>query len=317
MALFELNAPSNDNTGAIEDAVIPFMVKNSDVKGRIAKIGPTINHILTRHDYPESVSHLLGELLIIASLLGTMMKREGLITIQASGDGGVDLLVADCTHDGKLRGYANMKKDATDFPENAPLSALMGKGYLAITMDYTGQEQRYQGIVELAETSLHDSLITYFKTSEQIDTSLSLGLQKRPASKRKRKKEWQGGGIIIQRIPDEGGVHENKMESLRQDQWERAEVFLKSVKVDELTDPELSSNQLLYRLFHEEGVLIYDPTKLHHFCRCSRPRIESILSTMSEDDIKEMQVGGEIKVTCQFCNKTEVFTQDDVVNLRK
>ncbi len=319
MALFELNAPSNDNTGALEDAVIPFLVKNSDVRGRIAKIGPTINHILTRHDYPEAVSQLLGELLIIASLLGTMMKREGLITIQASGDGPVDMLVADCTYDGKLRGYANIKKDAGDFPENPSLKDIMGKGYLAITMDYLTQDQRYQGIVELAETSLNDSLVTYFKTSEQIETYLQLGLSKRPASKKKRKKEWYGGGIIIQRIPEEGGTKEDqsKLEGLREEQWERVKIYVNSVKTDELTDPELSSNQLLYRLFHEEGVWIHEPTKLAHFCRCSRERIESILSTMSDDDLKDMQEEGTIKVTCQFCNKTEMFTDKDVAGLKK
>lgn len=297
------------------DTVIPFLLNLSQIRGRVAKLGSSIDHILSQHRYPAPVSHVLGELLVVAALLGTMLKQKGVITVQVKGEGPINFLVADCTHDGKLRGYANLAKNA-DFKKikaKSPLKQLVGKGYLAITMDYTHGEKRYQGIVDLGHDSVAGCVKEYFHKSEQINTILKLIVGKRKTDNKMR---WYAGGVLAQHLPEEGGKSQ-RAQNWHHEKWENADVFIDSVKESELLDPTLSSDQLLYRLFHQDGVWVYDLVHLVDQCRCSRKKIEDFLVTMPEADIEASMVKGKIEVTCEFCGKTEKFTLKDIAVLKK
>ena len=318
--LFTIDSPSNDNTRISEDTVIPFLLNQSHIRGRIVKMGSVIDTILSRHDYPLAVKHLLGEALLVAGLLGTMMKENGLVTIQAKGNGPVNFLVVDCTSDGKLRGYVNLA-EGHDFRKIRPgqkLEALLGEGHLAITMDHPAQAQRYQGIVSLSKESLADCIVDYFTTSEQLDANLKLvvgRVKEKAKGKKAGNPRWYAGGVLIQRvpqIPDESG----ETYSLLDDKWDEASVFIDSVRDKEILDPTLESDQLLYRLFHKDGVWVYDPASLSAECRCSRDKIESFLRTMPADDIEDMKKNGVITVNCEFCGQEEVFSDDELKKLR-
>lgn len=313
MVTFTLDKPSNDNPRNTLDTVVPFLLNLSQIRGRVAKLGPSVDHILSQHHYPVAVSHLLGEMLTVAALLGTMLKQRGSITIQAQGEGPINFLVVDCTHDGKLRGYANIAKGAKfkGIKAGAPLNVMLGKGHLAITMDYAQGNQRYQGIVSLDHPGITDCVKAYFYQSEQINTILKLIIGRR---KTEGKLRWYAGGILAQHLPEEGG-HSRRAQNFHNEKWENADVFIESVTDAELLDPKLGSDQLLYRLFHQDGVWVYDPVHLVDECRCSRKRIERFLVNMSEEDIKASMKKGKIEVTCEFCGKTERFTAKDVASL--
>lgn len=315
MVTFTLNTPSNDNPRQTLDTVIPFLLNLSRIRGRMAKLGPSIDHILSRHRYPVAVSRLLGEVLVVATLLGTMLKREGLVTVQVKGKGPINFLVADCTHDGKLRGYANLSKEANfkKIGTKAGLKALLGEGYLAITLDYATGEQRYQGIVPLDYESITACVKEYFHRSEQINTILKLAVGKQKTG---TKMHWYAGGILVQHLPEEGGKS-SRAQHAHHDKWETADVFIESVQDKELLGPSLSSDQLLYRLFHLDGVWIYDPIPLTDQCRCSRTKIERFLVVMSDEDIAASMKKGKIEVNCEFCGKTERFTAEDVATLKQ
>jgi molecular chaperone Hsp33 len=252
------------------------------------------------HDYPPMVAHLLGQVAALTALLGSIMKIDGTFTVQARAKGPVSLLVADFRSPDELRAYAEFdaEKVAT-LPDDAPIRELIGDGYLAITIDPAdpGME-RYQGIVELEGDSLADCAAAYFASSEQTPSELRLASARDPVSG-----NWRAGGIMIQYLgrPEQGRARISDEE--RQDAWSRASILLDSIKEEELLDPALTLPQLLYRLYHEDGVRIFDPIKVKRGCRCSDGKIESMLESFSHEDRTEMADGGVITVTCAFCNK--------------
>ncbi|HZP09868.1 Hsp33 family molecular chaperone [Methyloceanibacter sp.] len=281
-----------------DDLVLPFQAEQADVLGRLVKLGPTVDTILLRHDYPEPVSRLLGEAVALTAMLGTSLKSEGKFILQASTDGPVDLLVADYQVPGGLRGYARFSADQV---ANSPAGAkLLGEGHLAMTIDRGAETERYQGVVPLEGRSLTEAADTYFRQSEQLPTFIRLAVARhyRPG----RGTAWRAGGLLVQKLTREGGRSGARAKAFEEEDWTRAKALAETVEDHELLDPTLSPDRLLYRLFHEEQVRAYRAIPLETYCSCSRPRVEELLRRFSPEDLADMVVDGEVWVTCEFCN---------------
>jgi molecular chaperone Hsp33 len=301
-----------------DDLALPFQAELSHVTGRLVKLGPTVDDILSRHDYPEPVSELLGEAVALAALLGAALKFEGKFILQASTDGPVDLLVADYQTPGQLRAYARFDKAqvaalGTDGVDSA---ALLGKGHFAMTIDRGPDMERYQGIVPLDGESLSEAADIYFRQSEQLPTFLKLVTAKHYQGEDKSW-SWRAGGLLVQKLTTEGGLESEAGEATEDEDWNRAKLLAETVEDHELLDPTLAAERLLYRLFHEERVRAYPPLPLDPYCSCSRHRIENILKNFTDEEVEDMTVENQIEVTCEFCNKQYVFDPAEINAKRK
>ena len=314
------------------DLIQPFLIDHSHIRGQLVRLESVAHTIIEQHRYPKPASKLLAEMLVLAAMLSSNLKSDGILTIQAKGDGPIRFIVVDATSGGDLRGYAEMAKGGkttlsrmgkTRVAEGK-LADFLGKGYLAITLDHGDENSRYQGIVELAGTTLADALSDYFTQSQQVEMSVKLAVSPPDGASG----TWRAAGIMMERVPTEGGTigeEQEKQEKRRkksksgeetsEEQWQRNNLFLKSVKNAELLSGELSSWDLLTRLFNEDGVWAYPPKILQARCRCSREKIERVLGTIPESELEEMFVGKKISVHCQFCNTTESFTRPQIETL--
>ncbi len=288
----------------MESLLTPFMLEGGHVRGRIAYLGEVAHTILSRYDYPKAVVKLLGELIVVASMLSSNLKQNGVFTIQIRGNGLIPLIVVDAVYGGAIRGYAEVSDDAAGKIKqllNPTPRALMGEdAYLAITLDAGEDMQRYQGIVALEGESVADALMEYFTRSEQLDVQLMLAVSDAAP--------WSAAGIIVERMPT--GSDEAAEANL--EAWRYASALMGTVKQDELLDPLLDAPTMLYRLFHEEGVRVYPAHALTVGCRCSRPRIHALLMSMGITDRADMIMDGKASVHCQFCNKSELFTPEEL-----
>lgn len=304
------------------DLVLPFEVKPLGIRGRVVRLGPAIDDILSRHDYPETVSALLAQSVALAALLGSTLKFDGKFILQTKTDGPVSMLVADFLSPNGIRGVARYDKAAVgDAGRLASETELMGEGYLAMTVDQGTDMERYQGIVPLGQGTLADAAHTYFAQSEQIPTRLHLFAG--PMQMRGDKAaHWRAGAILIQHLPREGGISpvpyssgdvpeglEEKFEE--HDDWVKARLLLDTVESHELLDPTLSAEDLLYRLYHEDGVTVYPDTQLARHCTCSKETVATMLKGFSAEDRAEMVEDGTIKVVCEFCSTPYVFTPSE------
>lgn len=302
-----------------DDRVIPFQVEGLDVRGRAVQLGPLLNTILGRHDYPAPVARLLAEAVVLTALLGTSLKFEGKFTVQTKGDGPVDLLVADFSAPDALRAYARYDEDAlaaavqdgrTSPPE------LLGNGVLAFTIDQGRGMQPYQGIVPMDGSSLEEIAGVYFRQSEQIPTRVRLGVAELfdRDEDGKPRHNWRAGGLIAQFLPQapermrhpdlHGGDGDERETDLADDTWSEARSLVETIDTDELTDPQVATERLLYRLFHERGVRVYDPQTVFDRCGCSREKIKGVLSGFTAEEIEASEEDGQIAVTCEFCSTT-------------
>jgi len=289
-----------------DDLILPFQAEQADVLGRLVKLGPVVDTILSRHAYPEAVSRLLGEAVALTALLGAALKSEGKFILQASTDGPVDLLVADYQVPGELRGYARFSSEqVAALPQDAPL---LGSGHLAMTLDRGLETERYQGVVPLEGESLTEAADTYFRQSEQLPTFIKLAVaQHYEAGQGERPWTWRAGGLLVQKLTKEGGRKAGREAVFTQEDWTRAKTLAETVEDHELLDPMLSPDRLLYRLFHEEQVRAYRAIPLRSYCSCSKERVEELLQRFSAEDLAEMVVDGEVCVTCEFCNRRYRF----------
>ncbi|MGB2931077.1 MAG: Hsp33 family molecular chaperone [Methyloceanibacter sp.] len=294
-----------------DDLILPFQAEQADVFGRLVKLGPVVDTILSRHDYPEPVSQLLGEAVALTGLLGASLKSEGKFILQASTDGPVDLLVADYQVPGGLRAYARFSaaRVAALGTGDRALSELLGHGHFAMTIDRGVDTERYQGVVPLEGESLTEAADTYFRQSEQLPTFIRLAVAKhyRAGQAGGRAWTWRAGGLLLQKLTREGGHAAGGDEDLAEEDWLRARALAETVEDHELLDPLLPPDRLLYRLFHEEQVRAYPAVELETYCSCSRERVEELLRSFGPDDLKDMVVDGEVWVTCEFCNSRYPF----------
>jgi molecular chaperone Hsp33 len=311
---------ANDNT--YDDLILPFQIEKSNLRGRIVRLGTVLTDILTPHNYPAPVAQLVGEAGCLSLLLGGMLKFDGVFTLQAQGTGPVRMVISDLTTSGELRAMASYNPDrlaelgiegngsetviglrAHDHSHD--LTRLMGTGHLAFTVDQGEHTERYQGIVELQGQDLSASVQHYFEQSEQIGTMLKVACGLVDGV-------WRAGGVMVQRLPLAEISQTPEGIAQAEDDWDTAVALLSTCTPAELLDEYGPVTDLLYRLFHEEGVRVFNPLRLKKGCRCNIDKLRGILTTMPEDDLEHMTIDGKIIMTCEFCNKNFDFDPKEI-----
>lgn len=296
-------------TDAPDDLIQPFMIEASGLRGRLIRMGPVVDDVINRHDLPLAVQGLMAEFVVLATALSAALKFDGVFTLQAKGNGPVGLMAADVTTDGGVRAYASVGKDVPDLSEigGAPVPRLFGAGYLAFTVDQGEHTELYQGIVELEGATLIDCVHHYFRQSDQFAAAITM------AAERDQAGHWRAGALMLQRLPeDELSIQKEEMEEA----WRRATILMSSCERSELTSESLTPHQLLFRLFHEDGVRVFDTHPIEFSCRCSRERAEGIIRMLSDEEIEEYKIDGRISITCEFCNTEEWFDGKDITDTR-
>lgn len=266
----------------------------------MVRLGPVLQEVLSAHDYPEPIRHLLAEALVLTALVGSLLKEEGSqLTMQAQAEGGiVNLMVCDYRA-GEIRGYVQHDPaEASKVGSNPTLKTLFGEGYLAITFDLAATGERYQGIVPLEGASLVEACEAYFEKSEQLPTLLRVGV-------RSEGTRCIAGGLLVQHFPEGEEGQERLHAKPDHPEWEHVAVLAGSTRHDELVDPGLDLENLVWRLFHEEAEVRVEPLGcLTRGCRCSEGHYQSILSRFPEAERQEMRAeDGLIPVDCAFCSK--------------
>ena len=312
-----VSRPVSDS--ARDDTVLPFSVEELDVRGRVVRLGPSVDHILSQHGYPAPVARVVGEALALTILLGSSLKIEGRFQLQTRSDGAIDMLVVDFDAPDRLRAFARF--DGARLASAARGQDLLGPGHLAFTIDQGGDAARYQGIVALQGQGLEAAAHQYFRQSEQIPTQIRLAVAQSVTASGV---SWRAGGLMIQFLPgagerrridlDPGDVPDGAAFEPAQedDAWMEAKAIAATVEDHELVDPTLSSERLLYRLFHQPGVKVFEPKTVRDACRCSDEGVVTMLRGFSAEDRGEM-VGddGMIGVTCEFCSAFRAFDPKD------
>jgi molecular chaperone Hsp33 len=313
-----------------DDIVLAFRTLLSRAQGRVVRLGRVADEILSRHDYPESVSRTLGEAIALSAMLGSLLHANGRLILQTRTDGPVRMLVVDYTSPGNIRAMASFDADAVAAREtsgSAGQGHLLGNGHLAMTIDPGGSAPRTQGIVALANHSLTLAAHTYFRQSEQIPTFVRLAVarhQVRGSRGAAPVWHWRAGGLIVQQLPEDvgtGGVvgSESDDDNLVGDQsedWQRTRMLAATVEDHELLDPTLPTEQLLLRLFAQEGVTVTPPVAIKAHCSCTRQRVERLLQGFGADDIEDMrEPDGGVTVTCEYCSMKYRFAPEDLSTL--
>ena len=301
--------PARSRPAAPDDLIQPFKLEGQAVRGRLVRLGPLIDTVLDRHQYPPVVAELLGEMVALAVGLAGALKYDGVFTLQTKGDGPVRLMVADVTSEGDVRGYAQFdaeKLAAVTSAAGGALSVpkLLGAGYLAFTVDQGAHTERYQGIVELTGATLAECVHHYFRQSEQLDSVVKVAAGRAVGG-------WRAGALMLQWLPSAVGVADEV-----EDGWRRALAFMASSTEQELLDERLAPNDLLYRLFHEDGVRVFAQASLRAGCRCSRERVERVLRSLPADEIEGFKIDGLITVTCEFCSARYEFSDAQITALK-
>ncbi|MEM7619406.1 MAG: Hsp33 family molecular chaperone [Pseudomonadota bacterium] len=314
-----MNTPSSPF--ATDDTVLPFFLENAQVNGRVIRLGSAIDDIIKRHNYPDRVSDVLGEAVVLTIMLGASVKFEGRLILQTKSDGAIGLIVVQYETSGSVRAYVRYDKDSLNDILASPSDknvSLLGHGHLAMTIDQGPDMERYQGIVPLEGQGLSDAADTYFRQSEQLPTYIRLAVAKHYMSDPGQKDEvwrWRAGGLMIQDTASQGGYKtpDKNLEVLHDDNadenWNRVHLLAGTLEDHELLDPLLTPERLLYRLFHEEQVRVFNTVPIYDRCKCSRDYIKSVLLNFSETERQDMieEDGKSISVTCEFCSKRYVF----------
>jgi molecular chaperone Hsp33 len=311
---------------AADDMILPFEVAPLDLRGRVVRLGPALDEILNAHAYPAAISKLLGEAIVLTVLLGSSLKFDGRFILQTKTDGPVRMLVVDYRSPGRVRACAQF--DPATIAGDAPKSAgeLLGRGHLAMTIDQGPEMNRYQGLVALAGGSLEDAAHEYFLRSEQIPTRVRLAVaEELRAGAGGPRHRWRAGGMLLQFLPkkaermrgpdlDPGDAPAGtaRHDIPEDDAWVEGRSLIATVEDIELIDPSLSSERLLYRLFHERGVRVFKSAAVEAKCSCSRDSVTNMLKSFSQADRDEMVQDGVISVTCEFCNSKYVFAPTEV-----
>lgn len=297
------------------DNCISFFIDNGAYQGRLIRMHNVLEAILGKHCYPKPVSAIIAESTVLAAMLASNLKYEGLFTLQTQSDGAVSMVVIDVSSDGKVRACAKFDEERLNASQKLRKTSgeieaaphLMGNGHLAFTVDQGQDMELYQGIVDLQGKDLSECALRYFKQSEQIETSLKLFL-KAPTGD---SQSWSAAGIMLQKMPTTGG-HIDDKEDLNES-WNEAKIFMESLKDDEVFNADLSSEELLNRLFHSNNLNITNSRDYVFSCRCSHEKLRQTLSTFSDDDIEAMVENNKITATCNFCSEKYVFERGELL----
>lgn len=324
-------ADAGDDVATLDDRVVPFSVPDLDVRGRVVRLGASLDAILERHRYPEPVARVLGEAAALTVLLGTALKFEGRFQLQTKSDGAISMMVVDFNAPDSYRAVVHLDDDKLAralASGTVSTGDLLGQGHLAMTVDQGTTATRYQGVVKLESQSLEEAAHQYFRQSEQIPTRIRLGVGSIVSG---TGRQWRAGGLLTQFMPHSperlraadihpGDVPEgheilasNDPDGLNDDAWSEARSLVETVEDHELLDPLLESERLLYRLFHERGARVFEPVTVREACNCSRERVLSMLRGFSREDRQAMIADdGRLGVTCEFCSRRYEFSLDEV-----
>jgi len=296
-----------ENTEDFGNFILPFQIEDLGLHGRLVRLGGSLEQAFDRHDYPAVVSDVLGQAMALSTALSASIKYDGIFTLQAQGDGPVGLLMSDVTSDGDLRGYVRFDDDRLAKLGDASevsIPRLLGAGHMAFTVDQGADTERYQGIVELEGGNLAECAQNYFRQSEQLETALVV------AAGTGKGGTPRAGALMIQRLPAEAeGTYTRDEED---EAWRRAVVLMSSVTPAEILDPDLTPNALLYRLYHEDGVRVFDQKPIRHQCRCSEEKVSRTLASFPINEISEMADDGVVSVVCEFCKIDYTFPIEEI-----
>lgn len=289
---------------SFDDHVQPFQIEAPGLRGRLVRLGSAAETVLAGHSYPPVVAAQLAEAMAMAAVLASGLKYDGIFTLQLQGDGPIRLLVVDVTSGGDMRGYARFEADRLAGPSRAtegPVPRLFGSAVMSFTVDQGPGTERYQGITQLEGATLSDCCHAYFRQSEQLQTAIRLcATDMAPPAAGRR-----AAALMIQRLPLAAGADSEAAE----DDWRRAVILMSSARPAELLDPGLASADLLYRLFHEDGVRLFRTRPLRHRCRCSPDKVERTLRAFPLDELMTMREEGVLRVTCEFCKAEYIFDE--------
>lgn len=291
-----------------DNLVVPFQIEDEPVRGRLVRLGEAVDTILKAHAYPEPVANLLGEACALAALVGSNLKFEGRLIVQAQGDGPVRYVVCDYDTSGSLRGYCRFDEAevaaATQGFARPGARSLLGDGVFIMTVDQGPDMDRYQGVTAIEGETLALSAEQYFAQSEQTPTRIRLAVGQVDTGDGP---VWRAGGMLIQAIA------EDDARGSTAEAWTRTQAFFETIGEDELVDPTISAETLLFRLFHEDGARVFEPKPIQAFCRCSMDRIATVLASFSEDERADMvEDDGQIRVTCEYCSRVCALTPDSL-----
>ncbi len=267
------------------DTLQRFIFENAPIRGEIVRLDATWRAVLERRNYPSALRELLGEMMAAAALLSATLKFDGSMIMQIQGNGPVRLLVVECTSERTLRALAQWDNDV----QPAPLAELLGDGKLVITIDPKHNKERYQGIVNLEGDTIAEVLQHYLIHSEQLDTRLWLAANAQ-----------QAAGMLLQRLPHDSS-RDNARDS-NEDAWPRAVHLGTTITPHELL--ELPASEIIYRLYHEEDVRLFDSEPVSFRCSCSRERVAGVLRMLGYDEVQSiLREQGAVSVDCEFCGK--------------
>jgi molecular chaperone Hsp33 len=313
--------PRSSDERSAHDGALPFQLDALGVRGRLVRLGPSLDAVIERHGYPLAVARPLAEAMVLCAALATSLKYDGIFTLQISGDGPIRLLVTDLTTDGALRGYAQFDSwelavalgaghDKTPLGGDAPegyVPKLFGRGRLAFTVDQGQHTQRYQGVVPLEGATLADCAHTYFRQSEQLPTGIKIAARRTTED---GAAHWRAAALMVQQMPefDAGRIDVDREQ--REDDWRKAVILMASATEAEMLDPKLPAMTLLHRLFHAEQPRLFARRPFVARCRCSRERIDRVLRSIKREELDDLRdTSGRVAVKCEFCS-TE-YTYDD------
>ena len=286
----------------LNNHVIPFQLGNNKVKGNIVRLETVVSEILKRYEYPKNVESLLADTLTITACLGSRMKHDGIFTIQAKGSGDVHTLFSDITSDGFIRGYVGLNSDFENIESN--LNSLMGSGHVSFTLDQGKYTKRYQGIVSIDEPCISKLTELYFNNSEQLETKFLI-FNYFDIDKNNRKNLFSAGLIMLQKMPEENSFDEETNEEF----WQNSLNFLSTLGKEELLSTNLTSEEILYRLFNQLEITVYEKIIVKDQCRCSKEKIKFAIKNLSKKELKEISdQNGNVKVVCEFCKTERIFS---------
>lgn len=306
----------------VDDAILPFEVSALDVRGRLTKLGPALDDILTKHDYPAPVGKVLGEAIVLTTLLGSSLKFDGRFILQTQTDGPVSLIIVDFMAPDRLRAYARF--DAARLSGQQSTADLLGRGHLAMTIDQGPNMSRYQGLVALDGANFEDAAHEYFLRSEQIPTRVRIAVGEEFRNVDGPKHRWRGGGMLLQFLPKaperarQADLHPGDApEGIEthvvpdDDAWVEGQSLVGTIEDVELIDPDLSGERLLFRLFHERGVRVFNNQPVRAQCSCSRDAVASMLASFPAEDRASMVENDKVVVTCEFCSSVYQFSPEE------
>jgi molecular chaperone Hsp33 len=316
-----VTAPSEGSPSDDWDRVLPFQLDALGVRGRLVRLGPSLDAIIERHGYPLAVARPLAEAMTLCAALATSLKYDGIFTLQISGDGPIRLLVADLTSEGALRGYAQFDSwklavalgaGNHDVPDGY-VPKLFGQGRLAFTVDQGQHSERYQGVVPLEGATLADCAHIYFRQSEQLPTGIKITACRDETTDGGH---WRASALMVQQMPEFDAGRLDADPEQREDDWRKAVILMASATEKEMLDPALPGQTLLFRLFHAEGARLFERRPFAARCRCSRERIDGVLKSIKREELTDLRDSrGLVAVKCEFCSTEYVYDDGDLDRL--